>query len=326
MVLIRQREQNQSFVKVANIFKTVFRYSQIRYLLLLVLLFLTERNLYPSYNNDASHVIEFSGSFFEPYSIYDDSAFVFPNIPYGSLSAVPDSTSNSFYGPGWEEAQFLFKNYQPVSLGQYLFWSMFPDYINDTTKVAIVEIISTQPGKKAGVRHFASEHYTLPVMGKGRFSVEELFSFFRMNNDSVQDDKIKNLINLYVEESAAEGVNHDLAFIQMCHETGFLRFDGTVHPDQNNYCGLGTVNASTPGEVFSSPKEGVRAHIQHLKAYGSSEDLNHELVDQRFYFVKRGTAKKLHELTGKWAADPEYDHKIVGLMKRAEKQTGKPVI
>lgn len=313
-------------MKVANIFKTVFRYSQIRYLLLLVLLFLTERNLYPSYNNDASPVAELSGNFFEPYSIYDDSTFSFPDIPPGSLPVVPGSTGNNFYGPGWEEAQLLVKKYQPVSLGQYLFWSMFPDYINDTTKVAVVEIISARPGKKAGERHFASGHYTLPVMGKGRFSVEELFSFFRMNNDSVPGGKIKSLIHLYVDECAAEGVNHDLAFIQMCHETGFLRFDGTVRPGQNNYCGLGTVNASNPGEVFSSPKEGVRAHIQHLKAYGSSEELNHELVDQRFYFVKRGTAKKLHELTGKWAADPEYDHKIVGLMKRAEKQTGKPVI
>ncbi len=69
-------------------------------------------------------------------------------------------------------------------------------------------------------------------------------------------------------EAIQEGVNPDLAFIQMCHETGFLRFDGTVDKSQNNYCGLGATGNGVKGSTFLDQKEGVRAHIQHLKAYG----------------------------------------------------------
>lgn len=313
-------------MKVTNIFNTVFRFLQARYLLMFVLLFFTERNLYPSYNSDIEAKETLSQNYFEPYSFFEDTNYVFPTLPSATFSGIDDTVRTvKHYRPGWEDAEVLFKKYKPVSLSQYLFWSMFPDYINDTTKVAVVEIVSTFPSRDKP-KSFASKHYTIPVMGKGRLTAKELFTFFRMNNDSVAEERIKKLIDIYLAESAAEGVNHDLAFIQMCHETGFLRFNGTVSPKQNNFCGLGTVNAHTPGESFATPQEGVRAHIQHLKAYGSDDQLKNELVDQRFYFVQRGTATKLHQLTGKWAADPEYDHKIVGLMKRAEKQTGKPVI
>lgn len=313
-------------MKVTNIFKIIFSFLQVRYLLMIMLLFFAERSLYPSYNSDIEKKKTFSQNYFEPYKPFEDSNFVFPTLPSNTFIGIDDSVRIfKNYRPGWEDAELLFKKYKPVSLSQYLFWSMFPDYINDTTKVAVVEIVSTFPSRDTP-KSFTSKHYTIPVMGRGRLSDEELFTFFRMNNDSVPAEKVRELIDIYLAESTTEGVNHDLAFIQMCHETGFLRFDGTVHPDQNNYCGLGTVNARTPGESFYTPQEGVRAHIQHLKAYGSDDHLNNELVDQRFYFVQRGTATKLHQLTGKWAADPEYDHKIVGLMKRAEKQTGKPVI
>jgi len=60
----------------------------------------------------------------------------------------------------------------------------------------------------------------------------------------------------------------------------------------------------------------VRAHIQHLKAYASTEKLNTELVDERFRFVKRGSATEISELTGKWATDKQYDKKIRNLLHR----------
>ena len=45
---------------------------------------------------------------------------------------------------------------------------------------------------------------------------------------------------------------------------------GTVTPDQNNYCGLGTTSAYVKGAYFPSSQLGVRAHIQHLLAYAIS--------------------------------------------------------
>ena len=113
-----------------------------------------------------------------------------------------------------------------------------------------------------------------------------------------------------------EGVNHDIAFAQMCLETGFLRYGGDVKPGQYNFCGLGATGGGEPGLSFPDPRIGVRAHIQHLKAYGSTEDLNNDLVDPRFHFVVRGRAPTIQGLTGTWAADPRYSEKITAILKR----------
>ena len=42
-----------------------------------------------------------------------------------------------------------------------------------------------------------------------------------------------------------KGSNSDVAFAQMCLETGFLRFGGLVTMDMNNFCGLGFHRART---------------------------------------------------------------------------------
>ncbi len=154
------------------------------------------------------------------------------------------------------------------------------------------------------------------IMGKGLTNVSRLEKFLLSNNQQVAPDAARNLAHIYWEESINEGVNPDVAFTQMCLETGFLRFDGTVDPQQCNYCGLGVTGNGVKGLSFSDPREGVRAHIQHLKAYASTENLNGELVDQRFAYVKRGSAEVISELTGKWATDKHYDTKIRSLLRR----------
>jgi hypothetical protein len=119
-----------------------------------------------------------------------------------------------------------------------------------------------------------------------------------------------------VEESYAEGVNHDTAFAQMCLETGFLRYGGLVSPDMNNFCGLGSTGPGHPGEIFPDPRTGVRAHIQHLKAYASEEPLNGTLVDPRYRYVKYGSSPAIDGLAGTWAADPKYAEKITAILER----------
>lgn len=154
------------------------------------------------------------------------------------------------------------------------------------------------------------------IMGFGVTDVSRLEAFLLTNNRNVEKSFAQTLAQLYLEESAREGVNPDVAFTQMCLETGFLRFDGTVDREQNNYCGLGVTGNGVKGEVFSNARLGVRAHIQHLKAYASTEDLKDDVVDMRFRFVKRGSAEEITDLTGKWATDKHYDRKIRYLLQR----------
>ncbi|MDR1319300.1 MAG: glucosaminidase domain-containing protein [Treponema sp.] len=164
----------------------------------------------------------------------------------------------------------------------------------------------------------APERPELPeyIMGAGRAPRAALTRFLEVNNPQADGDFVRVLADCYVEEAAAEGVNHDVAFAQMCHETGFLRYGGLVTPDMNNFCGLGSIGPGQPGLAFPDPRTGVRAHIQHLKAYASEGSLNGELVDPRFRFVRRGSSPAIRGLTGTWAADSYYSEKISGILER----------
>ena len=80
------------------------------------------------------------------------------------------------------------------------------------------------------------------IMGRGLMSQGQLVSFFMEQNPDADEQKVTRLAAIYIEESAFEGVNADVAFVQMCLETGFLRFGGLVTENMNNFCGLGAVS------------------------------------------------------------------------------------
>ncbi len=159
------------------------------------------------------------------------------------------------------------------------------------------------------------------IMASGQKTVDQLAEYLLYFNPDIDATTAYLMAGYYVDESENEGVNHDIAFCQMCLETGFLRFGGIVHPSQNNFCGLGAVNSSTPGERFPTRRMGVIAHIQHLKAYASKQPLRGQLVDRRFKWVKRGSAPTVDGLAGKWAADREYSLKIKSLLYRLDLST-----
>lgn len=149
-------------------------------------------------------------------------------------------------------------------------------------------------------------------MNEGR-----LVSFFLQQNGAADAAKVRRLASYYREEATFEGVNPDVAFIQMCLETGFLRFGGLVTEDMNNFCGLGSIGPGQPGNRFPDERSGVRAHVQHLKAYGSAEPLVGEAIDPRFRYVNpKGKSPTVAGLAGTWAADPGYGEKLAALLER----------
>jgi hypothetical protein len=79
---------------------------------------------------------------------------------------------------------------------------------------------------------------------------------------------------------------------------------------------LGAIGDAEPGLSFGTLRDGVRAHIQHLKAYASTDTLRMQKVDARFDYVQRGSAKNYFDLTGKWAVDPKYGTKLQSILER----------
>ena len=157
------------------------------------------------------------------------------------------------------------------------------------------------------------------IMSHGNTTRFNLRSFLERENAQAID-RFSDLPDLYIQEGKAEGVDYDIAFCQMCVETDFLRFPGLVRPSQNNFADLadGAGNLAT----FSSATLGVRAQIQHLKAYASTEPLANPLVDPRFDFVRRGVAPLVNQLSGLWAADPNYGQKILARLQELYQLAG----
>ena len=154
------------------------------------------------------------------------------------------------------------------------------------------------------------------VMGPPAVPVLARASFLHAMNPAVDLATALNYSLLYDEEGVAEGVNPDLAFAQMLLETSFLRFGGQVKMGQNNFAGLGALDGGDQGLVFSSPRLGIRAQIQHLKYYATTLPLNELPINPRLPYVKRASATTAWQLGRTWATDPDYGNKLMDLMSR----------
>lgn len=132
------------------------------------------------------------------------------------------------------------------------------------------------------------------IMGTARATAQQMALYCRSQNTKPQlpGCSVEELAQMFLEEGLAEGVRGDVAWAQSLHETGLFKFGGIVQPNQNNYAGIGALNGNAPGQAatFPDPRTGIRAQIQHLKAYASEEPLKNACVDPRFSLVERGTA------------------------------------
>ncbi|GHV83051.1 lipoprotein [Spirochaetia bacterium] len=152
------------------------------------------------------------------------------------------------------------------------------------------------------------------ILGAGQVKTENLANFLLKKNPSLDKSFVFDFAKLYVEEAKIEGVNSDVAFSQMCLETGYLSYGGLVTPDMNNFCGLGAIGPEQKGERFPSPRIGVRAQIQHLKAYATEEPPKLTLVDPRYKWVRYGSAPDIYGLAGTWASDKNYGKKLKAIL------------
>lgn len=144
----------------------------------------------------------------------------------------------------------------------------------------------------------ASATEDISILGEPLLSGTLLDQFVKNTNPDAPQ-----LGDLYIQLSKLYGIRGDIAYAQAIHETNYFRFTGVVDRSQNNFAGIGATGPNVRGASFSTPREGVLAHLQHLFAYATTKPLpsDEPLVDPRFHYVKRGSATTWKELNGKWA-------------------------
>ena len=173
-----------------------------------------------------------------------------------------------------------------------------------------------------------------PIMGDSRITVSEMVDYFQASGKPYPQEalskggaeSIEEFCQMYYDEASAEGVRPEVAFVQTMKETGFLQYGGDASIEQFNFAGLGTTGGGVPGNSYPDVQTGIRAQIQHLKAYATAEPLNGECVDDRYEYVKKGAAPYVEWLGQKenpeglgWATGENYGYDIVRMIRDIEK-------
>jgi len=178
-----------------------------------------------------------------------------------------------------------------------------------------------------------------PVLGPTVLTAEQMAGWIRAKGYSTHiQTSIDELAQIYVEEGSAEGVRGDLAFAQSVIETGGFR----SAPD-NNFAGLGWCDSCAYGTRFPTPRDGVRAQIQHLKNYADPTSRSSGLANpaspywyssdpttaaRKFdTFFAKGWAPTWNDMGhGNWATDRAYSGKVLGVYQSmaAYARTGSP--
>ena len=190
------------------------------------------------------------------------------------------------------------------------------EYISKDVQVSLTKIMGTSQTNVAQmVRYYksnASGYDTFKAKYEGKYD-----GSLAKGGAST----IERFAQIFYEEANAEGVKAEVAFTQCMKETGFLKYGGDVLPNQYNFAGIGATGA-VHGASFKDVRTGIRAQIQHLKAYASTSPLKNACVDPRFNLVTRNTAPYVEWLGIKenpngygWATAKNYGYDIVGMVK-----------
>ncbi len=161
------------------------------------------------------------------------------------------------------------------------------------------------------------------ITGTAKATKKQMKAYIRAVNPGVPQSVI-DMIPLYLSEGKAEGIRGDIAFAQSCLETGNFTFKGSaVTLDQNNFAGIGVTQNGMKGNSWPTPQLGIRAQIQHLKAYASTEKLKNKCVDPRYAYVEKGCTPYVEWLGIQenpkrkgWAAGKNYGAKILDILDK----------
>ncbi len=131
---------------------------------------------------------------------------------------------------------------------------------------------------------------------------------------------IESIIDTYLRIGAEEGVAGDIAFAQAILETAGFR---SGHAQDFNFAGIGAYDSCAPscGFRFADLDDGVRAHIQLLRAYADPHLTSDQLAAPPNPLVApesvgvRGCCQRWTQLTGVWASDQNYDRKVLGIYR-----------
>jgi len=173
---------------------------------------------------------------------------------------------------------------------------------------------SEDEGDQAGQFGIVSKETN--VIGYIDLTVDDLVRIFEGRNPT-KVDWARRIAPLYIKYGKLFNMRADITWAQMCHETGFLEYNGDVKPEQNNFVGIGAIGGGAPGDSFATEELGIIAHYAHLAWYYYPAHINEycsKEYDPRHFgdSHSRYTGDTtLGFLNGRWAPGSTYTGKII---------------
>jgi hypothetical protein len=169
-----------------------------------------------------------------------------------------------------------------------------------------------------------------PVIGPNTLTADQIMGWFNTKGYRPRLDGVSvgDLVPVFLQEGADEGVRGDFAFAQAVLETG-----GFESAPDNNFSGIGWCDTCTRGNKFPTARDGIRAQIQFLLNYADSGSRAYKLhhppspylwsadpdraARQFDTFFAKGWAPTWSDMGhGNWATDPGYSAKVIGIYRQ----------
>lgn len=136
--------------------------------------------------------------------------------------------------------------------------------------------------------------------------------------DNAPLDRLMRTVPVYVDACNRYGLHASWTITQMIHETGWLT--SPISVNKHNMAGIKYgPHAPTPGDFrqYTTDHAGVTDHVALLavytgtRVYGTADDTrNDRLPGIIASHIGRTHVVMSYELSGIWATDPEYGHRI----------------
>lgn len=192
----------------------------------------------------------------------------------------------------------------------------------EALKLQLVPKGGQRPGAAVGFLY--SQVEGTPIMGASKASMAQITQHCKayVQYPGILEKRgaasVEEFVRLLFEEARAEGVRADVVYAQVMKETNYLSFGGSVLPSQCNFAGIGVTSGNASGFSFPDVRTGLRAQVQHLKAYASDKPLWNPCVDPRFTLVTRGIAPTVEELCARWDVDAGYADEVVAIINEVD--------
>ena len=155
--------------------------------------------------------------------------------------------------------------------------------------------------------------FSKKIVSTGSLKSDKVLSYVRDKNPSLSHMDIA-VINSYFNLSGS--INVDIAIAQMLYYTDFFK-----RIDRVKTCNFGCLSDTPPdfyGDFKGIVTDGIKAHIQHLRAYAHEPPgLQEKIIDPRYDLAYRKGSKEINfrEVFNNWSADPEYGQKIINILQ-----------